>query len=165
MLGKEHNTTHLMYLSVAMGSESDDERFVPRCPAPRVRRAYLHAQSFDPFHILSDESDIERILDDLNESSDGSDDPIDLDYLEQLRGQRLRRSAAAYPYSGTLIKAVDNLHEDEVENWTSLNPVERERRWVAEFRMPEPFSTSSWHLCRLTCSRVSHPMHSSAAIL
>jgi hypothetical protein len=103
-----------------MDSCSDDELALPAMLAQQPRRAHLNSPELDPFHILSDDSDLEHTMDLINDSSDNSDAPINLENLEDLRAQRLPCSAAAYPYSGTLLKALHNLHEDETKNFASL---------------------------------------------
>jgi hypothetical protein len=86
---------------------------------------------------LSDDSDIERVLNASCDDDSISEESVDLGCLEKLRAQHLRRKSAAYPYLIDLLKAINNLHDDESNNWRSLPPSERERRWMAEFRMPE----------------------------
>jgi hypothetical protein len=101
------------------------------------RRARLPAPELDPYHLLIDDSDEERLSNGSYHHGAISDESVDLGYLERLRAQRLRLKSAAYPYSGDSLKAINNLHDDKSNNWRSVPPTERERRWVVEFRMPE----------------------------
>jgi hypothetical protein len=132
-----HRSTNLVYYFVIMDSQ-DGLRPLSMFPSRRApRRPPPYVPEIDPYHLLSDDSDIERILGNHDDTGAISDDSVDLGYLEQLRAQRLRRKSAAYPYSGDLIMAVNNLHNDESKNWRSLPPTEQQRRWMTEFRMPE----------------------------
>jgi hypothetical protein len=98
-------------------------------PLRSVRR---RPQDFSDFNYIND-----SIITNLLESSEREEGPIDLEYLEHVRRVRLQRSSAAYPYAGDFFKCVENRHEDNNKNWAALPVHERERRWVAEFRMPE----------------------------
>jgi hypothetical protein len=91
----------------------------------------------DPAGLLSDDSDFNNLINDILESSDGSDESIDLDYLTRVRGQRLRRTCSTYPYEGDIMQCIFNKHPEDHKNWASLPAHERERRWMDEFRMNE----------------------------
>jgi hypothetical protein len=62
----------------------------------------------------------ENILSDILESSASDDEEIDLEYIAQVRKLRLRRSSAAYPYEGDLIRCINNIHPNNNKNWSSL---------------------------------------------
>jgi hypothetical protein len=97
------------------------------------RRARLPVPELDPYHLFSDDSDEERLLKGSYHNGAISGESVDLGYLERLRAQRPRRKS----YSGDLLKAINNLHDDKSKNWRSVPPTERERHWMVEFRMPE----------------------------
>jgi hypothetical protein len=52
----------------------------------------------DPSGLLSDDYDFNMLIDGILESSDGSDESIDLDYLARVLSLRLSRTYATYPY-------------------------------------------------------------------
>lgn len=94
---------------------------LPGAPAPGLAAVCLPQRSrsinvFDPFAPLGSDSDTDNILDNAMWDSDVSDEPVDLEYIENLRAMRLKRSRAAYPYEGDLMQRINNHHEDESNN-------------------------------------------------
>jgi hypothetical protein len=74
-------------------------------------------------------------LSDIFESSGSDDEEINQEYIGRVRDLRLRRCTAAYPYEDDLVKCIENVRPDN-KNWLLLPGRERQRRWMAEFRMP-----------------------------
>lgn len=105
-------------------------------PLGRVRPARRRPKG-RPAWESSSSDDGNRLFEHFWGSSESSDESIDLQHVRRLRKQRLKRSCAAYPYGGDLLARIENKHEDESKNWAALPQHEVERRWLAEFRMPE----------------------------
>jgi hypothetical protein len=120
-----------------MDSDSDDGLFTLPKFDRAPRRHHYDAHEPDPCHLLSDDSHVERLLNDCWDDETISEESVDLGYLDGLRGQRPSRKATAYPYSGDLTMAVNKQFDNNSKKWRSLPPTELERRWVAEFWMPE----------------------------
>jgi hypothetical protein len=95
---------------------------------------------------LSDNSLDNVAMNVILESSDTSDDSIDLEYLETLRRRRLRRRCDTYHYSGDIRKSINNTFEDQMLNWSSLPDDVYKQRWINEFRMTEEVFTELLHL-------------------
>jgi hypothetical protein len=107
--------------------------------AQLVRPLWPAASSFDSLAKWEEQFSTRKIIDDIFDSSDDdSDDEITVQQLEEIRRIRLHRRAAAYCYSGDLLRCIENRHAQENMNWESLPSGEVERRWMAEFRMTEP---------------------------
>jgi hypothetical protein len=93
-----------------MDSSSDDERLAADILAGQLGNEPALGPVLDPSRLLSDDSIENDINDYLMESSDGSDESIDLEYLESLRRQRLPRCTDTYHYSGDVMKAIQHNH-------------------------------------------------------
>jgi hypothetical protein len=107
--------------------------------AQLVRPLWPDASSSDSLAKWEEQFSTRKIIDDIFDSSaDDSDDEITLQRLEEMRRIRLHRRAAAYCYSGNLLRCIENRHAQENMNWESLPAGEIERRWMAEFCMAEP---------------------------
>jgi hypothetical protein len=67
--------------------DSDTDEGQPALPHLdwEPRPAYLHARELDPYHLLSNDSDVERILHDSSDDEATCDESMDLGYLERPR--------------------------------------------------------------------------------
>jgi hypothetical protein len=112
-----HRKVSLLYEFAIMDSDSDEGQPTLYTLRRASRRARLPAPELDPYHLLSEDSETQRLLNDSYDNGAISDESVHLGYLERLLAQRLRRKSPAYPYSGALLRSVNNPHDDISKNW------------------------------------------------
>jgi hypothetical protein len=119
-----------------MSDSSDDICAFGGQVAPLHRARHSFADGHDPYHILSEDSVEQLILDNILDGSDyDSDEPIDLEYVACLRRMRLRRCNDTFEYPGDNMLCIEGEHPTQAMNWNYLAVHERERRLLTEFRM------------------------------
>lgn len=105
-----------------MSSSSDDNAEGVQWPTA------AWSDSDEDILIYEHKDEVNRWLDEL--------EPVDLDYVRELRRNRAGRRVLTWMYSGNLLQSIEGEHPVPAMNWTNLPADEERRRWMDLCRMP-----------------------------